>query len=109
MKHCKAKKHDHPDEGVYPEFEMITKGACKLCNICNRWVKRLAYHKRTHHSEQSRTFVCDICEFETDRKDSLATHQYLRHKMTNRKFSKLYETFDNEQPIKSSKIYSCFV
>ena len=89
MKHCKAKKHDHPDEGVYPEFEMITKGACKLCNICNRWVKRLAYHKRTHHSEHSRTFVCDICEFETDRKDSLATHQYLRHKMTNRNFPSL--------------------
>ena len=103
MKHCKSKVHDHPDEGVYPEFELITKGACKLCNICNRWVKRLAYHKRTHHSEQSRKFVCDICEFETDRKDSLATHQYLKHKVTNRKFSKLDETFKNEQPQ-----YKCF-
>ena len=103
MRHCNSKAHEYPDDGVYPEFEDITKDPRKQCDICHRWVKRITYHKRTHHSEQSRKFVCDICDFETDRKDTLSTHQYLKHKMINRKFSKLDETFKNGQTQ-----YECF-
>merc|ERR1711940_302990 len=103
MRHCNSKANEYPDDGVYPEFEDITKDPRKQCDICHRWVKRITYHKRTHHSEQSRKFVCDICDFETDRKDTLSTHQYLKHKMINRKFSKLDETFKDGQTQ-----YECF-
>ena len=103
MKHCKSKKHDYPEEEVYPENKMITKAATECCDICNRWVKRLAYHKKTHHTDQGRKFECDICDFKTDRSDTLSTHQYLKHKITNHKFSKLDETFKDGKPN-----YKCF-
>ena len=103
MKHCRSKNHDYPDEEIYPENKIVTETASELCDICNRWVGRLPHHKRVHHSDQSRKFACEICDFETDRKDTLRTHQYLKHKMTNHKFSKLDETFKDGQPH-----YECF-
>ena len=89
LRHIKSKKHDYPEEDVYPHAKNITRDADVVCDICHRRVKRLAHHKRTHHSKNSRSFSCNMCEFKTDRSDTLATHQYVKHKMTNRKFSKL--------------------
>ena len=103
MKHCRSKNHDYPEEEIYPKNKIITKAATERCDICNRWVKRLEHHKKTHHTDQGRKFECEICKFETDRKDTLATHQLLKHKMTNHKFSKLDETFKDGKPH-----YQCF-
>ena len=103
LRHIKSKKHDYPEEDVYPHAKNITKDAVVVCDICHRGVKRLAHHKRTHHSKNSRSFSCNMCEFKTDRSDTLAEHQYVKHKMTNRKFSKLDETFKDGKPN-----YECF-
>ena len=103
IRHIKSKKHDYPEENVYPDSKNITKDADEVCDICHRNVKRLDHHKKTHHSKKSRKFSCEMCKFKTDRSDTLATHQYLKHKMTNRKFSKIDETFKDGKPN-----YKCF-
>lgn len=98
LRHIKSKEHDYPSTDVYPGSKKLTKDADVICDICHRYVKRLDHHKKTHHSKNNRLFSCSMCEFETDRSDTLSTHQYLKHKMTNRKFSKLDETFKDGNP-----------
>ena len=99
IRHIKQKNHEFPDSNVYPEYENIVHNVNETteCDICHRMVGRLEYHKQKHHSEESRKFTCDLCEYETNRKDTLEKHQYLKHKITKRSFKCIDKTFEGKQ------------
>ena len=101
ISHIKAKGHTYPGEQEYPEYKdmkAVGYSRSEKCEICHRMVGRLEHHMKEHHSEQSRTFSCSICEFMTDRKDSLTKHERLKHKLVNRAFKNLDKTLDINNP-----------
>ena len=96
-RHCKQKKHKYPGKGVYPKYEKVEKTGHIRCDICHRMVGRLAHHKKKHHSEESRNFSCDMCDFKTDRSDYFAKHLLLKHNMISRDFQAIDKTFENKE------------
>ena len=44
------------------------------------------------HSKSSQAFKCEVCDFQTDRKDTLDRHHYLKHKIVNKRY---FEAIDN--------------
>ena len=94
LKHIKAKNHEYPES---LKGKKLVQDGTIMCNICHRYVKRLDHHLKTHHSENSRNFKCDVCNFKTDRKDTLSKHQYLKHKIVNRNFRFIDKTFETDE------------
>ena len=94
LKHIKAKNHEYPES---LKGKKLVQDGTIMCNICHRYVKRMDHHLKTHHSENSRNFKCDVCNFETDRKDTLRKHQYLKHKIVTRGFRFIDKTFETDE------------
>ena len=60
--------------------EHIKENHPKSCNICNEEVKNMSAHIRTQHSDDSKKFKCEKCEFSTHTQKNLTQHIYVRHK-----------------------------
>ena len=96
-KHCNRLGHDFLDSpSKKPTEHFNTK-----CEICHKWVGRLEFHMKEHHSERSKTFSCDQCDFKTNRKDTLYKHKKVSHDQYYRNFEAIKET------LKSKKSWTC--
>ena len=96
QRHLKSKHHTYPKKGVYPKHEIIVKEGNEECDICHRIVGRIEHHKRKHHSEESRKFKCQKCDYTTDRSDLIRKHELRRHKIAKRDFEAIDKTFENQ-------------
>ena len=49
-----------------------------------------------HHAKRILQYECEVCNFKTDRKDTLVQHQYLKHKYVKRLFRNIDNTYQTE-------------
>ena len=90
-KHCRSLKHSFPDNP--PPCSIYHKTKCK---ICKKTVGRLDHHMKTHHSPESRKFICLKCDFVTNRKDSLYRHERQVHNMYNRNLAAISDKIESK-------------
>ena len=97
--HCKVENHKYPDPEKYKMFRsQNVPESFSQCEVCGRWVGRMEHHMNTHHSENSRLFECERCDYKTNRRDNFKRHQHDMHKMIDRNFKSIDETFKGRQP-----------
>ena len=58
-----------------------------------------------HHAKRILQYNCEVCDFKTDRKDTLVQHQYLKHKYVKRLFRNIDSTYQTENV--SWKCFDC--
>ena len=92
MRHIKQKNHVYPKKNDYPSHQKIVKEGHTECDICHRMVCNIEHHKRKHHSEESRKFQCEKCDYTTDRSDYLRKHELRMHKTAKRDFEAIDKT-----------------
>ena len=97
MRHIKQKNHVYPQKDKYPSHHKIVKEGKIECDICHRMVGRIDFHKRKHHSEESRNFQCEKCDYTTDRSDYLRKHELRKHNIAERDFKAIDKTFENKE------------
>ena len=97
IRHIKAEDHIYPkgDANLTTSFKSPH---MSKCDICDNWVGRMEYHKKKHHSESSRLFECQKCDYKTNRKDNFERHEFLKHKRVAKAFKQIDITFKNEKP-----------
>ena len=95
-KHCRMSNHS------YPKIETPDKAQSgyTLCIICNKWVRRVQHHMKKYHSEESRSFSCDYCEFTTNRRDTLYKHERVAHGMHYRDLNAVKTNFQSKGKMK---------
>ena len=93
MRHIKTKNHKYPEN---PVAKNLVQDADILCEICHKYVKNLDHHMKTHHTKRILQYDCEVCDFKTDRKDTLVQHQYLKHKYVQRRFRNIDKTYQTE-------------
>ena len=96
MRHIKQKNHVYPGKDVYPLHSKIVREGHTECDICHRLVCNLEHHKNKHHSNESRKFNCEICDYNTDRSDLLRKHELRKHNIAQRDFHAIEKTFENQ-------------
>ena len=101
FKHCRAQNHSYPtlDKIPLPPEAYRYCDCDHFCKICNKYVLNLDKHKKSHHSETSRNFECEKCDFKTNRKDTLYKHERQRHKLHNIKFDCVEKTINTKKKI----------
>lgn len=97
IRHIKGEDHKYPKGEDNLTKKLRTPYSTK-CDICDRWVGRLEHHKQVHHSESSRVFACEHCDYKTNRKDNFSRHQYSMHKMVSKRFGYIDVTFKDDNP-----------
>ena len=94
VRHCKAKQHKS-----YPKTDTRTKkegiSETSKCKICHKIVANYAIesHMKKDHTEEAREFKCKMCEYETNRNDSLLRHYRERHQAFQTDFEAIKATF----------------
>ena len=90
-KHCKMTGHEYQIRDTkkpHPKFE--------LCDICHKWIGRKDHHMRKYHSDKSRSFSCDYCDFTTNRRDTLYKHEKYKHEVHYRDFQAISKTLNSK-------------
>lgn len=97
--HLKAEGHKYPDSEKYKMLrsQNIPENF-RPCEVCGRWVGRMEHHMKTHHSEESRLFECEYCDYNTNRKDNFNRHQDDMHKVIARNFKCIDQSFKGRKP-----------
>ena len=91
LRHIKSKNHDYPSD-VENKYSSMGR---ELCRICHKYVEFVNLHQEIFHSKTSQGFKCEVCDFQTNRKDTLDRHHYLKHKIVNKRY---FEAIDKTFP-----------
>ena len=86
-KHCRMTGHDYLIKNTKKPNEHFIK-----CEVCHKWVRRLEYHMKKYHSDNSKRFPCEYCDFITNRRDTLYKHERTYHDLHYRDFQAIQET-----------------
>ena len=102
-RHCQINGHDYLIRDAKKSNPKFIK-----CKICHKWVGRMEYHMKKYHSDKSKTFSCDYCNFTTNRRDTLYKHERVSHDQHYRDFKAIQETLKTKTKLKCfdcSKIF----
>ena len=95
-RHCKAKQHNsYPKTGSTTKKKKSRVSSETKCKICHKIIAShaLESHMKKDHTEEAREFKCRMCEFETNRNDSLLRHYRERHNRFQTDFDAIKATF----------------
>ena len=97
-RHCRIEGHEYPDSGSEDFFVhghvTLPIIKCKICHKKN--IENMDYHMYKYHSDDSKVYACDDCDFKTNRKDNLLRHERIKHKLFNKNFDAIKKTFENQ-------------
>ena len=110
LRHCKISKHSFP---VEKESKTLPKGFSR-CNICLKLVMKLDEHKEIYHdmkalsiiknlTNEDETYECSMCDFKTNRNDTLLKHERLKHNTFNKQFAAI------EKKMKKDGKWTCSI